>query len=194
MTQDTATAPTQSPPEFWDWSLKTYDVSGLPEVLLNLQDEFDLDVNLILWCFWAGHWYPGLSEDQTTELLRSTQSWHCRVTVPLRKLRRDMKDMKDVLTRKACKGVRREVKNLELETERLEQEFLAAATRDAAEGAASDGADPAAAQRYFRLYRQLCLKLEPAGQLSVEGRMERASDLFAEAQQLINTENRNTDV
>ena len=180
-------------PDFWDWSLATYDISGLPEVLLKLQDEFDFDVNLILWCFWAGRWYPSLSEDQTTELLRSTQTWHKRVTVPLRSLRRDMKDMKDILTKKGCKSVRRDVKNLELETERLEQDFLAEATKQGSTGQ-SMNADPAAAHRYFRLYRQLCLKLEPVGHLSVEGQMERAGTLFAEAQQLINNENRDADV
>ncbi|HIC71302.1 MAG TPA: TIGR02444 family protein, partial [Alphaproteobacteria bacterium] len=38
----------------WDYSLAYYARDNVPQFLLALQDQYDLDVNLILLAIWAG--------------------------------------------------------------------------------------------------------------------------------------------
>ncbi len=173
---------TAIPPDFWDWSLSAYDQSGVADMMLSLQDEHGLDVNLILWCFWAGKFYPGLQEEDVKKLLLSTQEWQQKVTVPLRTIRRDMKSIETEIPAKDVKKLRRDVKGLELETEKLEQKFLSTATtalpRDTVEL-------QEACLIYFQNYQSLCIRLDQDRDLSLERLAERETELFLSAKSLI---------
>lgn len=42
------------PAGLWDWSLGVYARDGVAAAAIRLQDRAGLDVNLLLWCLWAG--------------------------------------------------------------------------------------------------------------------------------------------
>jgi uncharacterized protein (TIGR02444 family) len=46
-----------APGIFWDWSLETYSRPGVAEALLDLQDRFNLSVNMLLWCLWSSRYF-----------------------------------------------------------------------------------------------------------------------------------------
>lgn len=39
---------------FWDYSLRVYCGDGVPAACLDLQDRFEIDVNVMLFCSWIG--------------------------------------------------------------------------------------------------------------------------------------------
>ncbi len=109
---------------FWRFSLAVYGRPGVPEACLTLQDLRGLDVNLLLFACFAGGRGAVLTPQHLEMLGTAVAAWHEQVVRPLRGARRWMK------TRPldaAQRGLREEIKRLELEAERLEQEALWAA-------------------------------------------------------------------
>jgi uncharacterized protein (TIGR02444 family) len=100
---------------FWRWSLASYP--KVERALLDLQDRYGADVNLVLYCVWLGKMTPE-SLDSAEAALRS---WREEAVEPLRHLRRRLKN------RPEAAAFRDLVKAAELEAERLAQRLLIAA-------------------------------------------------------------------
>ena len=103
------------------FSEKFYFLPGKKNALLKLQDDYDLNVNFILFCFWVGLSKKKLlSSDDILILTNFCADWHDLVVKKIRKLRKYLKkyNNKDVVS------IREKIKKLELRAEYLEQEFL----------------------------------------------------------------------
>lgn len=162
--------------EFWDWSMEIYSRPGVAEPLLRLQDDFDLDVNLALWCLWAGGRFAPLDPKDVRGMVRMVQEWSSQVTQNLRAARRWMKGRDLPAAGDAAAALRNEIKAMELRAERICQDMLYAATCDAA----GDGAPvPETAFIYFRQY------LETLPELSENGISGTAEDLFRQVGALV---------
>ena len=74
---------------FWQFSLDFYDQSSVAGQCLDLQNEFGLDVNLVLLCIWQGNEGKLLTREFFTRLLSETHIDQLRVDIilPLRKIR-----------------------------------------------------------------------------------------------------------
>ncbi|MEX2629461.1 MAG: TIGR02444 family protein [Tistlia sp.] len=105
---------------FWAFSLATYGRPGVAEACLALQDRLGLDVNLLLFCLWAGRCGHRLSATELAALATAAGPWQQGVVVPLRGVRRRLKGAADP----AQEALRQRIKRDELEAERLEQELL----------------------------------------------------------------------
>ena len=106
---------------FWDFSLQYYDQDGIPESLLYLQDSYDLDVNLILLAIWAGIEFGFLlCEENFSNLDFESGNWRKSIIEPLRKMRIELK-ICSTLNDKLLKGVRENIKKLELDAEHVAQ-------------------------------------------------------------------------
>lgn len=129
---------------FWRFSLATYRKPGVAEACLALQDEHGVDVNVLLFAIWLGTQGRRLDAGAMRHVGDAAAGWARDVVVPLRLVRRRLKDESPLVAAAAAQAFRSEVKRLELEAERLEQEALfgLAATLPAA-----DGTPPAAAVR-----------------------------------------------
>mgnify|MGYP000179840437 CR=1 FL=1 len=114
---------------FWTWSVASYSQPGVAERLLRLQDEFGLDVNILLWCLWARDNYPAIRRKKALALIRKAEKWTGHVTEKLRNVRRWMKGMDLPVDSEAAATLRNDVKALELRSERLCQEMLEKRTR-----------------------------------------------------------------
>jgi uncharacterized protein (TIGR02444 family) len=104
--------------EFWTFSLATYAADGVAEAALAVQDEFDIDVNVLLYVSWMASRNHKMTHTHLAELEICIQQWRQRVVIPLRSLRRQLKDYPDAAT------VREGIKALELQSERQQQDMM----------------------------------------------------------------------
>ena len=133
---------------FWRFSLAVYGRPGVAEACLELQDRHALDVNLLLYCCWAGSRGRRLSAAEMGELIAAVGPWHEAVVRPLRAVRRWLKDQ-DVAPADLAQGLRREIKARELDAEKIEQSILSSRL-GVGEGRGSPGVAAANLQTYLR--------------------------------------------
>jgi len=182
--EETDRTPAQIP-TFWDWSMEAYGRPGAAERLLRMQDDHDLDVNLVLWCLWAGNHFPPMPEKEALSLFRQTQEWAQRVTIPLRGVRRWLKGRDLPASTEAVNTLRNEIKSQELAGERINQEMLEGMTRLAA----GDGAPiPEGPQTLFRLYLEHARSLENGAEVSEDSIGEKPETLFRQVTEIIAAE------
>jgi len=79
------------PQEFWNYSLQLYKQEGVAAACLELQDAYQLDVNLILFCFWYGSAYGDLDQGLLQNTVELSIEWRAHVVQPLRNARTWMK-------------------------------------------------------------------------------------------------------
>jgi uncharacterized protein (TIGR02444 family) len=145
-------------PDLWSWSLKSYARPGFSAAAITLQDRHGLDVNLLLYCLWAGLVARvELGEPGLGTALATTVTWQRDVVMPLRAVRRSLKGESRGGSGMAA-ALRQRVADAELEAERGEQALLAALPLPAA-GAADNRL---AAARNLRCY--LVLASMPSGE------------------------------
>lgn len=106
----------------WQFSLDFYRRPGIESLCIQLQDEHGDDVNLLLLCCWGAVQGLELSRDYFATLLADVtlQHWRTRCIEPLRRLRRELKP----LSLEGADSLRASVKNLELQAEKLQQDYL----------------------------------------------------------------------
>jgi uncharacterized protein (TIGR02444 family) len=110
---------------FWDFSLDVYAQEGVAEACLRLQDKFGYDVNLLLFALWAGRCRgAAITESDWRDLIESTRLWREDVIRPLRRARRALKTASLDADWGQWGGLRQRVQDIELECERVEQDFL----------------------------------------------------------------------
>lgn len=120
--------------EFWLFSLEFYARPSVSECLIDLQDRFGVDANIVLFCCWCG--VSGrlpVDEALLREAMAQTGVWQNDVVQRLRSVRREMKAGIDGVPLSDSNPVREEIKRLEIECERIEQIRLAGLAPDATE-------------------------------------------------------------
>lgn len=114
------------PHPFWDYSLQLYGRPGVEEACLVLQDEFDLDVNIVLFCLWAGAEGPGqLTAAEIAECIARGGRWQREVVQRLRFIRRTLKQDEFGATPELVDIFRPRAQQLELAAEHVQQLLLA---------------------------------------------------------------------
>jgi uncharacterized protein (TIGR02444 family) len=106
---------------FWFFSLSVYRQPGVPDACLVLQDGAGADVNLVLFLLWHAAEGRALGAADVAAIEAMVGEWRRSVVVPLREARRALKARDD---EPAVAALRRQVKQSELEAERLQQELL----------------------------------------------------------------------
>ena len=107
---------------FWDFSIEFYGRDGVEERLLLLQEKLHIDVNLVLYCCWAGYiGAPFLTESNIKNLLELIKDWQKLIVKPLRVLRSKLKNNTIIKNNLWSDEVRKKIKLAELDAERLEQ-------------------------------------------------------------------------
>ncbi|WP_170146118.1 TIGR02444 family protein [Rhodoplanes elegans] len=109
---------------FWRFSLATYRKPSVAEACLALQDDHGVDVNVLLFVMWLGTQGRRLDAGEILRVRDAAAGWAGDVVVPLRMIRRCLKDAPPLVASAAAQAFRTQVKRLELEAERLEQEAL----------------------------------------------------------------------
>jgi uncharacterized protein (TIGR02444 family) len=95
----------------------------VPALCLCLQDQNGVDVNVLLYLIWAGHCGRKLDGAHIKTIRDLIEDWRLHVVVPLRGVRRWLKEPTAVFHDRADQ-LRQTIKAAELESERLQQEVL----------------------------------------------------------------------
>jgi uncharacterized protein (TIGR02444 family) len=112
---------------FWNFSLAVYSAGAVRDECLDLQDQFGVDVNLVLLCAFLGAVHGvALTSDDIAGARETVQQWQEQVVRPLRAARRNLKtvELQDSQDATAAMQLRVQVKAAELEAERTEQMML----------------------------------------------------------------------
>ena len=108
---------------FWAYSLALYGREGVEPACLALQDRYGLEVNLLLFCCWAGSRGRRLSPAELESLASAGRAWREAVVEPLRQARRWLKG-EGAAFGAAAEALRQEIKASELAAEAIQQETL----------------------------------------------------------------------
>lgn len=138
---------------FWTFSLRLYRQAGVPAACLALQDGAGVDVNLLLFGLFAASRGRRLSPADFSAIIDFIEPWRSSVVVPLRSVRRFLRETPKGFEGGDAPSLRQSVKAVELEAERLQQEALYARWPVAGLGAAAPVA--AAARANIEAYGAL---------------------------------------
>ena len=109
---------------FWRFSLSLYGRSGVGPACVALQDAHGLDVNVLLFSLWLASEGRCVEADDIAAADAAVRAWRLEAVVPLRAVRRFLKEPPAALDAAAVAALRDRVKAVELESERLQQEAL----------------------------------------------------------------------
>ena len=112
----------KQPSPFWRFSLRIYP--SVAEACLELQDRFGVDVNVLLFLLWAAHRGRKAGADDVRRIVSTVERWSGSVVVPLRSVRRFLRSPPAIVDPETAERFRGQVKRIELEAERLQQEGL----------------------------------------------------------------------
>ncbi len=111
---------------FWDFSLAVWGREAVEPACLALQARHGIDVNILLFCGWAGRRGRALNVADLGVLIEAARPWRDSAVLPLRELRVWLKTQQ-VAPGAAAKALRERVKACELEAEAIQQALLIAA-------------------------------------------------------------------
>lgn len=123
---------------FWRFSLHFYRQAGVADACIALQDEYGVDVNLLLFLLWLAGDGQLLSGDDVKKLDDTVRDWRKLTIVPIRDIRRKLKGARTLIDPAQQEVYRTKVKAIELEAERLQQHALYALSQSARLGKPAD--------------------------------------------------------
>src|SRR6267142_2872259 len=109
---------------FWRFSLRFYRRPGVADACIALQDGCGVDVNILLFFLWLAAARRCVPSAAAAAVCARVGPWRDDVVVPLRTLRRRLKDGSSLVERGAAELFRTRIKAIELESERLQQESM----------------------------------------------------------------------
>ena len=115
---------------FWDFSYAVYGRDGVSAALIGFQDRHGMDVNMLFLCLWAGQSGRGVIDDGSFQhALRVSANWNPEIVCGLRALRIRLRDGVPLVPRELSDAIRRQILEIEIDCEHVEQLALAAGVR-----------------------------------------------------------------
>jgi uncharacterized protein (TIGR02444 family) len=109
---------------FWNFSLTFYARPGVADLCLDLQDRFAVDVNMLLYLLWQASRRRRLDAGEIGEVIAQVEPWRRHVVLPLRGVRRYLKQPAPSWPAAEVHLFRERIKADELQAERLQQETM----------------------------------------------------------------------
>lgn len=109
---------------FWQFSITVYASEPVRDVCLQSQDRHGVDVNLLLLCCWLGFAGVRLDGKGLRRLDLLVDGWRKEVIAPIRTLRRRLADAIGPMGPHLTQPLRQDVKDVELQAERIQQALL----------------------------------------------------------------------
>jgi uncharacterized protein (TIGR02444 family) len=109
---------------FWQFSVSVYAVPAVAAECLDLQQRFEIDVNLLLFCAWVGNARKAsMSAEGLAAMEAGVAVWHEKVVRPLRAARQNLKPL-PAMSDPAVARLRTDIAKNELRAEEIEQAML----------------------------------------------------------------------
>ncbi len=115
---------------FWNWSFETYEIEGVAGELIQCQDRYRTNVNLILYSLWRVCFDDQIDQQRFSKIQSSLASFNSEVTSPLRDARRAVGAHQDATPDERA-GLKASILSIELVAERVEQRLILAADQSA---------------------------------------------------------------
>ena len=112
----------------WDFVLNYYGRKGVSDALIGLQDSQGIDVNMLLFLMWLAGQKQSVSANDAKVVSDTSHGWQRSVVVPIRAVRRLLKDNAPLVAPDAAAAFRKKVQAIELEGEQLQLNAMAAMT------------------------------------------------------------------
>jgi uncharacterized protein (TIGR02444 family) len=109
----------------WDFVLNYYGRKGVSEALIGLQDSQGIDVNMLLFLMWMSAQKKSVAADDIKVVSDTSHPWQRSVVVPIRAVRRLLKDNAPLVAADAVAAFRKKVQAIELEGEQLQLNAMA---------------------------------------------------------------------
>lgn len=77
---------------FWNYSSQLFQIADVADACLAMQNNLDADVNLLLFCCWAGDNHHPLNKLDIDKLIQASEPWQTAIIKPLREARKLMKN------------------------------------------------------------------------------------------------------
>jgi uncharacterized protein (TIGR02444 family) len=106
---------------FWNYSLQTYQLPVVEQICLKLQNEFQADVNMVLYCCWTGDQLLRLESDDITALVTTSAPWQDAILKPLRNARKTVKQHIIAMPADLLDQTIGNMKQMEINAEHLQQ-------------------------------------------------------------------------
>ena len=123
-TRSTAKSLPMTDSVFWRFSLRFYALPGVASACIDLQDRHGVDVNVLLFLLFLAEEGRAVSPEEVARIDAAVRVWRDGVVVPLRTVRRNLRASIGEMARDAAEALRTNVKRVELEAERIQQETL----------------------------------------------------------------------
>jgi len=109
---------------FWEFSLSVYGMPGVAPECLELQERAGINVMLLLFAAYSGARGVALTDSDIVECVAVTEPLHSSVVIPLRMMRRELKELRPESDGGHLEQMRNRIKSLELDAEQLIGENL----------------------------------------------------------------------
>ena len=109
----------------WDFVLGYYRQQGVSEAAITLQDSAGIDVNMILFLMWLSAQKRVMAVAEAKTVSEKSWGWQHNVVVPVRGVRRLLKENAPLVEQEAALAFRKKVQALELEGEQLQLNAMA---------------------------------------------------------------------
>lgn len=103
----------------WDYALRVYDLPGVKDGLLELQDRYHVDVNTVIWCLWVARYGFPIDRTEAAAITAATRDMAMHTTRPLRAARLFLSGPRHGYPPEAVKALRDEVLRAEIMSEEL---------------------------------------------------------------------------
>ncbi|MBL4607367.1 MAG: TIGR02444 family protein [Pseudomonadales bacterium] len=104
----------------WGYSLSSYKRVGVETTCLTLQDEFNLNVNFLLYCCWMASEAIKISDAELLQQVKDLRYWDHDVVAPLRQARRALGKLRV----EEAQALKERVNACELDAEQVFQEEI----------------------------------------------------------------------
>ena len=104
----------------WEYSLEAYKRAGVESTCLTLQDEFNLNVNFLLYCCWLATQSIKSSDVELMQQVKQLRYWDQEVILPLRHSRRAL----GKLRAEEAQALKKKVAVSEMEAEEVFQDEI----------------------------------------------------------------------
>jgi len=106
--------------EFWNYSSQIWKLPDVENICLELQNNYDINVNLILYCCWVGDKNLNLNDDDLQILLDTIQPWQTMIK-PLRDSRKMMQQQLIAMPANMLDQTIENISEMELNAEHMSQ-------------------------------------------------------------------------
>ena len=110
----------------WDFVLNYYGRKGVSDALIGLQDNHGIDVNMLLFLMWMAAQGKCVATEDVKFVSTTSHAWQRAVVVPIRAVRRLLKENAPLVPAEAAAAFRKKVQAIELEGEQLQLNAMAA--------------------------------------------------------------------